>query len=109
MKLIRGTTPTIQLNIKSEDDLTMVTQVWIYFTQNKKIKIDKKIEDVTIDAEHNAITLILSQDDTLALKANTDTLFQMRVLLSNDTALANIAMNVTVAEVYKEGVITDGE
>ena len=105
MEIIRGTTPTIVITIKNEMDLTLVQEVWVYIPQQKKVKIDKKIDDVTIDAEHNKITVKLSQNDTINLKANQDTLFQIRMLLDDDTAIATIAENISVEEIYKEGVI----
>lgn len=105
MEIIRGTTPTIVITITNEMDLTLVQEVWVYISQQKKVKIDKQIDDVTIDAENNKITVKLSQNDTLNLKANQDTLFQIRMLLDDDTAIATIAENISVEEIYKEGVI----
>lgn len=107
MQLIRGTTPTIELNIQQDIDLTMVANVWIYLSQQNKVKVDKGLDDVQINTEQHKITLILSQDDTLALKADTDTLFQIRLLLSNGTALASLASKVVVKQVYKQGVIEE--
>ena len=105
MQIIRGTTPTITVNITSELDLTTVTQVWVYIAQQNKVKNDKLIDDVTFDTEHRKISVLLSQNDTLALKADIDTLFQIRLLLEDDTALATTASKVKVIEVYKDGVI----
>jgi hypothetical protein len=48
--------------------------------------------------------LDLSQDDTLNLKAG-EGLFQIRLLLTNGTALATKASRISVEEVYKDGVI----
>ena len=104
MQLIRGTTPTIVINIKSEIDLTLVSQVWVYISQMNKVKVDKEIADVTLDDEEKTITLTLSQDDTLNLKAG-EGLFQIRLLLQDQTALATLASKISVAEVYKPGVI----
>ena len=105
MQIIRGTTPTIEITIKNEMDLTAIQEVWVYISQQKKVKIDKKISDVSIDAEHNKISVKLEQEDTLGLKASQDTIFQIRMLLTDETALATIAKEITVAEVYKDGVI----
>lgn len=105
MQIIRGTTPTIDINIVSELDLTTITQVWVYISQQNKVKIDKIITDVTFDTEHRKISVLLSQEDTLGLKADVDTLFQIRLLLNDETALATTASKVKVIEVYKGGVI----
>ena len=104
MQLIRGTTPTIEITVTSELDLTLISQVWVYISQNNKVKVDKEIEDVSIDSENKTITLTLSQNDTLDLKAG-DGLFQIRLLLQDGTALATLASKITIAEVYKGGVI----
>lgn len=107
MQLIRGTTPTIIITVQTDIDLTQVAEVWIYISQQNKVKVDKQLEDVTFDYEHKTITVTLSQNDTLGLKAETDALFQIRLLLMNGTALATLASKVTVKEVYKGGVITE--
>lgn len=105
LKIIRGTTPTIEITIKNELDFSTIRQVWVYIAQQKKAKIDKEITDVVFDAENNKMSVTLTQEDTLSLKADTDTLFQIRLLLDNETALATVASSVTVIEVYKGGVI----
>lgn len=107
MQLIRGTTPTITINVTNEDlDLSTVSQIWVYIAQQNKAKVNKTIEDVTIDAENKTITLRLEQADTLALRAG-DCYFQIRMLLEDTTALATIAQKLTVVEVYKGGEITN--
>ena len=105
MQIIRGTTPTITITVKSELDFTTIQQVWVYISQQNKVKIDKVISDVSFDPENKKIEVTLSQDDTLALKAGNEALFQIRLLLNNETALATVASKVTVIEVYKDGVI----
>lgn len=105
MQLIRGTTPTITITVTSELDFTTIQQVWVYISQQNKVKIDKLISDVSFDTEEHQILVTLTQEDTLALKANSDTLFQIRLLLNDGTALATIATKVDVLEIYKNGVI----
>lgn len=108
MQLIRGTTPTIIITVQTEIDLHQVAEVWIYFSQQNKVKVDKKVEDVTFDYEHRKMTVLLSQKDTLALKEG-EALFQIRLLLQDGTALATLASKVDVKPVYKGGVITEEE
>lgn len=105
MQIIRGTTPTIVITITNEMDLSTVQEVWVYIAQQNKVKVDKLLPDVTIDTENNKISVKLEQDDTLNLKANQDALFQIRMLLTDGTALATVATDVEVGEVYKGGVI----
>lgn len=105
MRIIRGTTPTITITVTSELDFTAIQQVWVYISQQNKVKIDKLISDVSFDPENKQILVTLTQDDTLALKAGSEALFQIRLLLNNGTALATVASKVDVLEVYKGGVI----
>ena len=108
LQIIRGTTPSIEITVKTEIDLHLVAQVWIYISQQKAVKIDKKIDNVTFDYEHRKITVTFSQDDTLGLKAG-EALFQIRLLLNDGAALATVASEIEVFEVYKQGVITEEE
>ena len=105
MEIIRGTTPTIEITVKSELDFDDIQQVWVYISQQNKVKVDKLISDVTLDSENKKISVLLSQEDTLALKSNSEALFQIRLLLTDETALATPAAKVKVIEVYKGGII----
>lgn len=107
MELIRGTTPTIEMIVKNDDiDLHNITQVWIYVSQQKKVKIDKLYDDVEFDYENRIMRVKFTQEDTLELKAG-EAIIQIRALLSDGTALATFASDVSIAEVYKEGEITE--
>ena len=105
MELTRGTTPTIVITVKNEIDFSQVSAIWVYVSQLNKVKVDKELADVSFDQEHKQITLTLAQEDTLALKAGTEALFQIRLLLMDGTALATLATKVKINEVYKDGVI----
>lgn len=107
MQILRGTTPTITANVRSNIDLSDITHVWVYIYQQGNIVIDKEVIDseVDIDATNKTIKVTLSQEDTLSLKADTGALFQIRLLLSSGLALATPAVNVTIREVYKGGII----
>ena len=105
MEIIRGTTPTIIITVTSELDFTTIQQVWVYISQQNKVKIDKLISDVSFNPEEKKILVTLSQDDTLALKTGSETFFQIRLLLNNGNALATVASKVEVLEIYKGGVI----
>ena len=104
MNFIRGTTPTIEITIKNRIDFSTITEVWVYISQMNMVKVDKKINDVTFDQSTNKIIVTLSQQHTLALKAG-EALFQIRLLLQDNTALATLATKIKVDEIYKGGVI----
>lgn len=106
MQLIRGTTPTIIITVQTEIDLHQASEVWIYISQQNKVKVDKQLDDVTFDYEERTMSVTLSQEDTLALKEG-EALFQIRLLLMDGTALATLASKVDVKPVYKQGVIVE--
>ena len=108
MQIIRGTTPVITINVRSNVNLSNVSAVWVYIYQGGSVIIDKELTDVTIHAQTNQIVLRLSQEDTLALNAGMGALFQVRLLLSSGLALATPAIGVKVLEVYKDGIISGG-
>ena len=108
MQLIRGTTPTIIITVQTEIDLHQVAEVWIYISQQNKVRVDKQLEDVTFDYDHRKMSVTLTQNDTLALKEG-EALFQIRLLLLDGTALATLASKVDVKPVYKPGVISEEE
>lgn len=104
MRIIRGTTPTIIINVKDDTDLSLVEEVWVYISQQKKVRIDKTIESIEIIPEEKKILVLLTQQDTLNLKEG-DALFQIRLLLTDGTALATVARDIEICQVYKGGVI----
>jgi hypothetical protein len=110
MQFIRGTTPSIDVTVKSELDLHLITQVWLTISQqNGKIKVEKDITDVeTMDYDKKIIVFKLSQEDTLKFKSG-DATIQVRILLNDETALACLEEAVEIADINKEGVITPGE
>ena len=107
MQIIRGTTPTITANVRSNIDLSQVDNVWVYIYQQGQVVIDKEDNQVEIDDAAKKIKIILSQEDTLALRADVGALFQIRLLIG-DTAYATPAANLTVREIYKGGIIGGG-
>lgn len=106
MQIIRGTTPLITANVRSNIDLSAVNEVWAYIYQQGRVIIDKKLSDeqVVIDTDTRKITVQLTQEDTLALRADSGAIFQMRLVMGS-TALATNGFNIMVREVYKDGII----
>lgn len=104
MEIIRGTTPTIIISVQTDIDLSVVSAAWIYISQQNKVRVDKKLNDISIDAEEKTITVTLTQQDTLNLKANIEAFFQIRLRLG-ETALATTATKIVIKEIYKDGVI----
>ena len=105
--IIRGTTPTISFNIKTDIDLNEIAEIWITFkTKPGKMLKEKTYtkDDVTIDSVNHEIILSLSQEDTLYF-ADSEMLIQMRLRLNNDLAYASGIMETTIGRILKDGVI----
>lgn len=105
MQIIRGTTPIITANVKSDINLANVTQAWAYIYQQGEIVVDKTGGQVVIDAQAKTIRISLTQAETLSLRADVGALFQIRLKLSSGAAFASLAANIVIKEVYKGGVI----
>lgn len=106
MQIIRGTTPTIIINVKNDIDLSQVVEAWVYISQRDKVRVDKTIEDLTIIPEEKKIIVLLTQENTLNLKEG-DALFQIRILFQDGTALATVASDVEIIQAYKGGKIVN--
>lgn len=105
MEIIRGTTPTISINILDEDiNFEDISVIWINIAQNGKDVVDKATEDIEYDETYNQILVHLSQTDTLKLNPGSG-LLQLRILLNDDTALASKPIKFNVVGVLKEGYI----
>ena len=98
--MIRGTTPTLQFvlpfaaNIIDVLDIAFSQQLQPYAPA--QIVLDKNLSDCTLDGD--TISLVLSQEDTLALSSAQDVEIQLRIL-SNGSALASQIITVPVGRI----------
>lgn len=104
--MTRGTTPTLQFvlpfeaNIIDVLDIAFAQQLQPYVPA--QIVLDKSLSDCTIDG--NTVSLVLSQEDTLALSSAQDVEIQLRIL-SNGSALASQIITVPVGRIGPAGDI----
>ena len=100
--MVRGTTPTLRFLVPY--GASEIESGFITFAQLGETKLEKSIgtEQVTGDGE---ITLMLTQEDTLALSANSLCQIQLRLKLAGDRAAASNILTCSVDEILKEGVI----
>lgn len=99
----RGTTPTIYVHVPNTINTANVVQAWLSFAQDKRLLIDKDIDDATINGQIFAFTL--TQEETLELDADIEVLGQFRILMNDGTALASQIAAMRLGDVIKEGVI----
>lgn len=104
MQIIRGTTPTIIINVKDDIDFSQIASTWIFISQRGKVRVDKTIRDITVNPLERRIKLPLSQEDTLNLKEG-DATIQVRILMSDGTALSSLEKEIEVLPTGKEGEI----
>jgi len=109
IEITRGTTPTITTHVKNlVIPMDQVKQVWVVFAQDpfKKLKISKEIEDVVLDNEKQTISVLLSQEDTLALKKG-EAFFQVKVhMLDGSTLATRDDYKAIIYESYRGGVMS---
>lgn len=104
--MYRGTTPTIQVNL-SNVDFTNVSELWFTISQLGRPIINRDLDEVTI--EDTAISVTLTQEETLALRANANTRLQIRILMADGCAMATPAVKLDVNGILKDGVIGEVE
>lgn len=98
----RGTTQDYVIDFEGFD-LSSVSVLWITFSQLGTEKFTKTLDDVTI--EDSSVTISLSQQDTLSLRANSPVYIQVRIKTNAGEALVSETIKKEVGEILKDGVI----
>lgn len=98
--MIRGTTPTIPIDV--DIDLREASSLYITFVQLDRIIIEKTIADCTI--EEKRILVSLTQEETLSFNDRHPVYAQIRGIIGG-TAVASNIMSTSVGKILKEGVI----
>lgn len=76
--IMRGTTPTIEIEIDTEDFLlSELTAIELYVRNGNKISTYTK-DDLIVDEESNVVSKQLTEADTKALDPNFPVIVQMR-------------------------------
>lgn len=97
----RGTTPTLTFTLpfKTND----IKNIWVTFSQNDKIIIDLDGERCFFN-EYD-VKVKLTQRETLSLRQNAPVEMQLRVLMTDDTALTSYIITTSVDRILKDGEI----
>lgn len=98
----RGTNPVLTFELP---EAITIAALYITFQQNSKTVLEKELSNVSYDAERGVITLPLTQEDTLAFTANTETSVQIRLRDNLGNAVASDPIRVMVGDIFKDGVI----
>ena len=100
--MYRGTTPTVQININSGEDLTLYKSIYVTFKQMPSVLIEKTKEEIEVNSD--SIVVHLSQEDTLKFNPGT-VMIQLRAVDDNGIAIASDIVTIQAERILKEGVI----
>ena len=98
----RGTTATH--TITTGIDLSQA-RVFVTYMQGANIVLERTSDDATVTVTSEAITIALSQEDTLTFAAGAPVQLQVRYIFENGVAGASDFMTFTVNDVLKKGQI----
>lgn len=105
--MYRGTTPNIVLKMNSILDLSAMTQIWVTIKGwNAEKTYD--LSDITVDAENNTLSFVMSQEDTLAFSAckkNSTVKIQVRLLDGQNWSYASDIADIPLSDILKDGEI----
>ena len=101
---MRGTTPTEFVHIPDSIVATDIAQIWFTIAQDKRVIIDKTIEDGYL--EDQTFAFPLSQEETLRLDEESECNAQVRILMQNGKAWKSQIWSFYPGELVKDGIIT---
>lgn len=100
--MIRGTTPTIEITT----DISLLEAQEIYVTFRQGDEVVERTKETFKSITEEAITLKLTQEETLALQnASKSAQWQIRAKFPDGTAVACEIGSVKISPILKEGVI----
>ena len=100
--MYRGTTPTLTFKLPI---LTgQITALSVAIKQDGVLRLDKGLEDVTMDGD--TISLTLTEQETLALRASENMPFRVQLRVGvGDTRMASQVFEVAVDEILRDGAL----
>lgn len=101
--MYRGTTPTLQLKLKTVIDFGNIDQLYVTFS-NTYTKLTLPIGRCTMDNENKTIEVTLTQEETLQFGASIVEV-QVRIKLNDGKAYASSIANIEMNKILKDGVI----
>lgn len=98
--MIRGTTPTLEFILPFE--VSIIQKMYITFSQNNTVIFELTEKDCNLS--ESTVTVTLTQEQTLLLDDTLNLSIQMRVLTTDNVALASEMIYTNV-----DGILKDGE
>ena len=102
--MIRGTTPTLLFNLPFSASIIKSAEITIEYVDDlKRVLIKKELDDC--ECGETTIGTRLTQEETLQLPAPSVVSVQLRILTTDDIALATLPETVTVKRLLANEVI----
>lgn len=99
----RGTTPT--LTFTTPYQASLIQSGYITFKQRGAIVLDAAFTDENVTVADNAISIALTQEQTLAMTTAAPCEAQIRAVLQDNKAVASNIVDIPVCAILKEGEI----
>lgn len=99
----RGTTPTLTFTTPYAADL--IQSGYITFEQRGTDILDVALSDPSVTVADNAISITLTQEQTLAMTTAAPCQAQIRAVLTSGKAVGSNIVLIPVCAILKEGVI----
>lgn len=99
----RGTTPTLTFTTPYAAEL--VQSGYITFQQRNVNVLDVPLSDPSITIADNAISISLTQEQTLAFTTAAPCAAQIRAILTTDKAVASNIVQIPICAILKDGEI----
>ena len=100
----RGTTPTITMWLPAGISCAEISDAIFSIAQSGTEIVTKKFDDIVKNSDDNTLSVVLTQEDTLALNACTSAKMQVKVKI-NDAILASDITTVSVGDILNEDVM----
>lgn len=99
----RGTTPTLTFTTPYE--AALIQSGYLTFKQRGAIVLDVPLSDPSVTVEDNAITITLTQEQTLAFTSAAPAQAQIRAMLTSNKAVASNIVQIPICAILKDGEI----
>lgn len=99
----RGTTPTLTFTTPYTQDL--IESGYITFEQRGAVVLDVPLDDPSVTVADEAISITLTQEQTLEFTACQPCQAQIRAVLTSGKAVASNIVDIPICAILKEGEI----
>ena len=105
--ILQGTTPTLTITVNAEELLLAdVTEIELTFQSGTNIT-QKFMADLTIDTEANTVSYTFTEEETLALSAESILVWQVRFKLQNGAIVGTVKKSIKVLDLISEEVMSE--